>query len=125
MPNARNAPPEATLATLLGAGGGLAFVLMGLIQWQVEGDSGWMRFPVTVAVVELVVVGGLYAGLRPARLAAAIVYALVALIHLLAVLNDGPVWLRVLSAVLSAVHVFGVVLLNTRPVRIHFLGGQR
>jgi hypothetical protein len=121
----RNAPVEAFVATLIGAAGALAFVLMGLVQWQVDGDPGWIRFPVIVAVLELLVVGGLVAGLRPARLTAALVFSVVALIHLLAVLNEGPVWVRVLSGVLSAVHVYAVVMLNTRPARLHFLGGQR
>ncbi|MFE9749124.1 hypothetical protein ACFYOT_29800 [Saccharothrix saharensis] len=125
MLNPRNAPTEAFLATLVGAAGGLAFVLMGLVQWQVEDDPTWIRFPVIVAVLELLAVGGLVAGLRPARLTAAFVFGLVALIHLLAVLNQGPVWIRVLSGVLSAAHVFAVVMLNTKPARIHFLGGQR
>ena len=125
MLNPRNAPTEAFLATLVGAAGGLAFVLMGLVQWQVEDDPTWIRFPVIVAVLELLAVGGLVAGLRPARLTAAFLFGLVALIHLLAVLNQGPVWIRVLSGVLSAAHVFAVVMLNTKPARIHFLGGQR
>ncbi|QQQ74984.1 hypothetical protein IOD16_28255 [Saccharothrix sp. 6-C] len=125
MPNPRNAPTEVFLAILIGAAGGLAFVLMGLVQWQVEDDSSWVRFPVVVAVLELLAVAGLVARPRPARLIAAFVFGLVALIHLLAVLNQGPVWLRVLSGLLSAVHVFAVVMLNTKPARIHFLGGQR
>ncbi len=125
MLNPRNAPTEAFLAVLIGAAGALAFVLMGLVQWQVEGDSTWLRFPVVVAVLELLAVGGLVAGVRPARLTAALVFALVALIHLLAVLNQGPVWIRVLSGVLSAAHVFAVVMLNTEPARTHFLGGRR
>ncbi|MFJ6672638.1 hypothetical protein ACIQMJ_16135 [Actinosynnema sp. NPDC091369] len=121
----RNAPTEAFLAILIGAAGGLAFVFMGLVQWQVEDDPTWIKFPVIVAVLELLAVGGLVAGLRPARLTAAFLFGLVALIHLLAVLNQGPVWIRVLSGVLSAAHVFAVVMLNTKPARIHFLGGQR
>jgi hypothetical protein len=121
----RDAPVEARLATLIGAAGALVFVLMGLIQAQVEGDSALLRFPVVVAVLELLVVGGLAAGLRPARLTAAVLFGLVALVHLLVVLNDGPVWLRLLSGLLSAAHVFAVVLLNTRPARFHYLGGQR
>ena len=125
MPSPRKAPVEAFLAILIGAVGALAFVLMGLVQWQVENDSAWIRFPVVVAVLELLAVGGLVANLRPARITAALVFALVALVHLLAVLNQGPVWIRVLSGLLSATHVFAVVMLNTRPARLHFLGGQR
>ena len=121
----RNAPVEARVAILIGTAGALAFVLMGLVQAQVEADSSWLRFPVVVAVLELLAVAGLAAGARPARLTAACLFGLVGLIHLLAVLNNGPVWLRVLSGVLSAAHVFAVVLLNTRPARLHYSGGQR
>ena len=125
MLNPRNAPTEVFLATLIGTAGALAFVLMGLVQWQVENDSSWIKFPVIVAVLGLLSVGGLLARLRPARLTAAFVFGLVALIHLLAVLNEGPVWIRVVSGLLSAAHIFAVVMLNTKPARIHFLGGQR
>ncbi|RKT56823.1 hypothetical protein [Saccharothrix australiensis] len=116
----RDAPVEVRLATLVGAAGGLLFVVEGLIRLQADGDAAWVKFPLIVLVLELLVVGGLLARLRPARLTGAVVYALVALIQLLAVLNEGPVWVRVLSGLLSAGHVFGLVLLNTRPARLHF-----
>jgi hypothetical protein len=125
MLNQRNVPTEVFIATVIGAAGALAFALMGLVQWQVEGDSVLIKFPVIVAALGLLAVGGLVTRLRPARLTAACVFGLVALVHLLAVLNDVPVWIRVASGVLSAAHVFAVVLLNTRPARLHFLGGQR
>ncbi|MBB5805092.1 hypothetical protein F4560_004860 [Saccharothrix ecbatanensis] len=121
----RNAPPEVALAILIGVVGGLAFILMGAIQWQLDGDPSWIKFPVIVAVLELLAVGGLVAGPRAARLTAAFVFGVVALIHLLAVLNQGALWIRVLSGLISAAHVFAVVLLNTRPARIHFIGGKR
>ncbi|WP_367136830.1 hypothetical protein [Saccharothrix sp. HUAS TT1] len=125
MPKRGNSPVEVSTATLIGAAGALAFVLMGVIQWQVHGDSAYVKFPVIIAVLELLAVVGLVAGPRPARLVAACVFGLAALVHLLTVLNQGPVWIRVLSGLLSAAHVFAVVLLNTRPARVHFLGGQR
>ncbi len=120
----RDAPIEARLGTLVGVVGGLLFVLEGVFRWQGDGDTAWLKFPIIILVLELVVVGGLLADIRFARPTAAVVYSLVGLVHLLAVLNDGPVWVRVLSGVLCAGHVFGVVLLNTRPARLHF-GGVR
>ncbi|WP_433263611.1 hypothetical protein ACQPZF_32695 [Actinosynnema sp. CS-041913] len=120
----REAPAEVRLAALIGAAGGLLFVLEGLIRWQLDGDGAVVKFPLIVLVLELLAVGGLLARFRPARLTAAFVYGLVGLIHLLAVLNQGPVWVRLLSGVLSAAHIFAVVLLNTRPARLHF-GGPR
>ncbi|MDQ2588144.1 hypothetical protein [Saccharothrix yanglingensis] len=125
MLHPRNAPVEVFLATAIGGAGAALFVLMGVVQWQVEADATWVRFPVVVAVLGLLASVGLAAGWRPARLTAAFVFGLVALIHLLAVLNQGPVWVRVLSGLLSAAHVFAVVLLNTRPALIHFTGGRR
>ncbi|MEU4803241.1 hypothetical protein [Actinosynnema sp. NPDC023587] len=120
----RGSPVEVRLAVLIGAVGGLLFVVEGLVRWQGDGDPAWIKFPIIVLVLELLVAGGLLAGLRLVRPAGAVLYALIGLIHLLAVLGDGPVWVRVLSGVLSALHVFGVVLLNTRPSRLHF-GGER
>ncbi|MGM1058142.1 hypothetical protein [Saccharothrix sp. Mg75] len=124
MAGPRNAPTEVLLATAIGAAGAVLFVLMGVVRWQVESDPYWVRFPVILAVLSLLAVAGLLAGWRPARLTAAFVFGLVALVHLLAVLNQGPVWIRVLSGLLSAVHVFAVVLLNTRPALVHFRGGR-
>ncbi|MFI9816438.1 hypothetical protein [Saccharothrix variisporea] len=120
----RGGPVEAFLGTLVGAVGGALFVLEGLIRWQSTGDGVWIRFPLVVLVLELVAVAGLIARFRPARLTAVLIYGLIGLVHLLAVLAEGPVWVRVLSAVLSALHVFGMVLLNMKPAREHF-GGAR
>jgi hypothetical protein len=120
----RMGPQEVRLAVLVGAVGALAFVLEGLLRWQFEGDSAFIKFPVIVAVLELVAVGGLIARFRAARLTTAFFFGLVGLIHLLALLNMGPLWVRVVSGVLSAAHVFGIVLLNTRPARLHFRGDR-
>ncbi|MBW4720052.1 hypothetical protein [Saccharothrix obliqua] len=116
----REAPVEVRLAILVGAAGGLLFLAEGLLRWQGDGDGAWVKFPLIVLVLELLAVAGLLARLRPARLTTAVVYGVVALVHLLAVLNQGPVWVRVVAGVLSAGHVFGVVVLNTRPARLYF-----
>ncbi|WP_309116348.1 hypothetical protein [Saccharothrix sp.] len=116
----RNGPIEVFLAMVVGAAGGALFVLEGLIRWQASGDAAWIKFPLIVLVLELIAVAGLIARFRPARLTAAFIYGLVGLVHLLATLNEGPLWVRVLSGVLSAGHIFGVVLLNMKPAREHF-----
>jgi hypothetical protein len=36
------------------------------------------------------------------------------------VLGGGPMWTRVVSAVVAIAQVYAVVLLNTKPIRIHF-----
>ncbi|WNV89658.1 hypothetical protein [Umezawaea sp. Da 62-37] len=119
-------PPEVLIASLVAGGGALLFLLVGVIRWQVDGDAGWVRFPVIVAVLELVIAAGLFVGFRPARITAIIVFLLLALLHLLSALNTGPVWARVIAGVLSAAHVYGVVLLNTAPALVHLKrGGTR
>jgi hypothetical protein len=122
----KTVPPEVLIASVVAAGGALLFLLVGVIRWQVDGDAGWVRFPVIVAVLELVVAAGLMVGFRPARITAIILFLLLSLLHLLATLNTGPVWVRVVSGVLSAAHVYGVVLLNTAPALIYLKrGGTR
>jgi hypothetical protein len=122
----KTVPPEVLIASVIAAGGALAFLLVGVIRWQVDGDAGWVRFPVIVAVLELVVAAGLMVGFRPARITAIILFLLLSLLHLLATLNTGPVWVRVVSGVLSAAHVYGVVLLNTAPALTYLKrGGTR
>jgi hypothetical protein len=127
MPNTRSSmPAEVLISSVVAAGGALLFLLVGVIRWQVEGDAGWVRFPIIVAVLELVVAAGLVVGFRPARITAIILFLLLALLHLLATLNTGPVWVRVVSGVLSAAHVYGVVLLNTAPALTYLKrGGTR
>ncbi|GAA3864100.1 hypothetical protein GCM10022243_33140 [Saccharothrix violaceirubra] len=117
-------PIEVFGALAIGAGAALVFVLEGLVLWQVESDPGWLRFPIIVAALELLAVGALLTRVRFARTFASAVFGLIGLVHLLATLNEGPVWLRVLSGLLSAVHVLALVLLNTRSALLHF-GGRR
>ena len=122
MPNSTgrsSTPPEVLIASIVAAGGALLFLLVGVIRWQIDGDAGWVRFPAIVAVLELAVAAGLMVAFRPARITGIIVFLLLALLHLLATLNTGPVWARVVAGVLSAAHVYGVVLLNTAPALVY------
>jgi len=119
-------PTEVLISSVVAAGGALLFLLVGVLRWQLDGDAVWVRFPVIVTVLELVVAAGLMVGFRPARITAIIVFLLLALLHLLATLNTGPVWVRVVSGGLSAAHVYGVVLLNTAPALVYLKrGGTR
>ena len=115
-------PAEVRVPALIAAAGALVFLLVGVVRWQTEADAAVLRVPIAVTVLELLVAAGLIAGLRPARLVGIAVLALVALLHLLIVLGAGLWWTRVLSGVLSAVHVYAIVLLTTGPARRH-LGG--
>ncbi len=129
MPNSTGrsgVPPEVLVASVVAVGGALLFLLVGVIRWQLDGDAEWLRFPVIVAVLEIVLAAGLMVGFRPARLTSIIVFLLLALLHLLATLSNGPVWARVVTGVLSAAHVYGLVLLNTAPALTYLKrGGSR
>jgi hypothetical protein len=124
-PTGRSAlPPELLVPVLIAAGGALLFVLSALVRSQVDGDGSLLKFPIVIAVLELLVAGGLVARFKPARITGCVVFTVVALVHLLIVLAAAPWWVRVLSGVLSAAHVYGFVLLSSGPARAH-LGGRQ
>jgi hypothetical protein len=116
-------PPEVVVSALVAAGGGALFVLTALLRWYADGDAGFLTLPLGVLVLELLVAGGLLARFRPARLTGVVLFAVLALLHLLIVLAAAPWWVRLVSGVLCAAHVYGVVLLNLAPARAH-LGGR-
>ena len=115
-------PVEVRVASAVALGGALVFFVVGLILWRATSDADVLKLPSFVALVELLVAAALR--LRFAHYPAMVLFVLVALLHLVIMLADGPVWTRVASGVLSAVHIYGVVLLNTGPAREH-LGGPR
>ncbi|TWP50316.1 hypothetical protein FKR81_21720 [Lentzea tibetensis] len=117
-------PVEVLVSALVAGGGALLFVIVALVRWQVEGGADVLKAPIAIGLLELLVGAGLMLRIRIAHKVAMGVFVLVGLLHLLIVLADGPVWARVVSGVLSGVHVYGVVLLNTGPAR-NYLGGPR
>jgi hypothetical protein len=117
-------PIEVRVASAVAFGGALVFFVVGLILWNSTSDADVLKLPSFVALLELLVAASLLLRLRFMHYPAMVVFILVALLHLVIVLADGPVWARVASGVLSAVHIYGVVLLNTGPAREH-LGGPR
>ena len=117
-------PVEVRVASAVAFGGALVFFVVGLILWRSTGDADVLKLPSFIAIVELPIAAALLLRLRFMHYPAMIVFILVALLHLVIVLADGPEWARVASGVLSAVHIYGVVLLNTGPAREH-LGGPR
>ncbi|GLZ29685.1 hypothetical protein Lesp02_18750 [Lentzea sp. NBRC 105346] len=117
-------PIEVLLSALIAGAGGLTFVLVALVRWQIEGGADLLRAPIFIALIELLVAAGIMFRLRVAHVSGMVLFLIVALLHLLFVLADIPVWARIVSGVLSALHVYGVVLLNTGPARA-YLGGPR
>ncbi|MGZ3143207.1 hypothetical protein ACVDFE_14670 [Lentzea chajnantorensis] len=120
----RRRSPEVLVSSAVAFGGALVFFAVGLVLWRTSGDADVLKLPSFLALVELPVAACLLLGLRFAHYPAMVLFVLVALLHLVIVLADGPVWARVASGVLSVVHIYGVVLLNTGPARRQ-LGGPR
>ncbi|SEQ50786.1 hypothetical protein SAMN05216188_103268 [Lentzea xinjiangensis] len=117
-------PVEVRVASAVAFGGALVFLVVGLVLWRSTGDADVLKLPSFTAAVELAVAAALLLRMRVMHYPAMIVFILVALLHLVITLADGPAWTRAASGVLAAVHLYGVVLLNTGPAREH-LGGPR
>ncbi|MFB9903239.1 hypothetical protein [Allokutzneria oryzae] len=111
----------AVLACLLGSE--LVFLVTGLVRWAAEGGADLVTLPLLLAVLAAVATGGILARLGIGRIGAITVAIFAALLHLLVVLGDGPVFARIVSGVVAAAQVYAVVLLSTGPMR-KFLEGR-
>jgi hypothetical protein len=105
-------------AGMLG-GAGLVFLAESLIRLSAEGAS-ILYVPIAQAVLDLLCAAVIVAGSRTLRPGVLVIAVLGTLVHMVIVLGGGPIWTRVVSAVLAIAQVYAVVLLNTRPIRIHF-----
>jgi hypothetical protein len=105
-------------AALLG-GTGLVFLVERLIQLPSQGAPS-----LTPAIAQLVLdLGGAWvvlAGNRPLRPVVLLITVLGALLQMVILLGGGPLWSFVVSLALALVQVYTLVLLNTKPIRVHF-----
>ena len=100
-------------------GAGLVFLAESLIRLSAEGAS-ILYVPIAQAVLDVLCAAVIVAGSRTLRPGVLVIAVLGTLIHMVIVLGGGPIWTRVVSAVLAIAQVYAVVLLNTKPIRIHF-----
>ena len=107
-----------TCAGMLG-GAGLVFLAESLIRLSAEGAS-ILYVPIAQAVLDVLCALVIVAGRRTLRPGVLVIAVLGTLVHMVIVLGGGPIWTRVVSAVLAVAQVYAVVLLNTKPIRIHF-----
>jgi hypothetical protein len=105
-------------AGLLG-GAGLVFLVESLIRLSTELPN-ILYVPVVQAVLDLACAAVIVVGSRVLRPGVLVIAVLGTLVHMVIVLGGGPIWTRVVSAVLAVAQVYAVVLLNTKPIRIHF-----
>ena len=105
-------------AALLG-GTGLVFLVERLL--QVSGQAASIlplpigQFVLDVACAVVVLNGNRV--LRPGVLA---ITVLGALLQMVILLGGGPLWSFLVAAVLAVAQVYALVLLNTKPIRVHF-----
>ena len=105
----------ATLACLVGAQ--VAFLVVAIVRWTVEGGADLVVAPLVLLVLSVVAAGSILARIGIARAGAIAVAIFAALLHLLIVLGDGPVMARIVSGIVGAAQVYAVVLLSTGPMR--------
>jgi hypothetical protein len=105
-------------AGLLG-GTGLVFLVERLI--QLPGQGGAILTP---AIAQFVLDAGcvwvVLAGNRPLRPVVLVITVLGALLQMVILLGGGPLWSFLVAALLAIAQVYTLVLLNTKPIRVHF-----
>jgi hypothetical protein len=116
---ARRARFDVRVSALLVGGGGLVFLAESLIQLSSQG-AGILELPIIALVLQSAAAAIILTGNRMARPVALIVVILAALMHMVILLGEGPVWTRIVSGLLAAAQMYALVLLNTKPVRAHF-----
>lgn len=115
-------PIEVRLAMLITGGAALVFLVVAIIRQLTEGGAGLLLVPIYLVVLAVIAIGLLIWRPRNVQLVFGIAVLLPVLLHLLVVLGNQVWWLRVLSGVLAAAYVYSLVLVNTKPARMHLAG---
>ena len=115
-------PVEVRIAMALNIAAAVVFLVVAVVRVIVEGGGGLLQVPIYLVVLAGVAVGLLVWRPRNVQLVFGIAALLPVLLHLLIVLGNQTWWLRTLSGVLAAAYVYSMVLVNTKPARIHLSG---
>ena len=108
------------LAALL-AGTGLLFVIERLALLAVSGNGpDILPLPIAQLVLDAGCAAVVLAGNRPLRPVVLVITMLGAVLQMVIVLGGGPLWSIVITALLAIAQVYTLVLLNTKPIRVHF-----
>ena len=107
-------------AALLGATG-LVFLVERIVQAQAP-DAGASILPLPIGqfVLDLACAAVVLNGNRALRAAVLVITVLGALLQMVILLGGGPPWSFVVAILLAMAQVYALVLLNTKPVRVHF-----
>jgi hypothetical protein len=76
--------------------------------------------PIIALVLEAAAAVVVVTGNRVLRPGALVITVLGALLHMVILLGDTPIWTRIVSGILAAAQIYALVLLNTKPIREHF-----
>lgn len=106
------------LAALL-AGTGLAFLIERLALLPGNGPD-ILPLPIGQLVLDVGCAAVVLTGNRALRPGVLVITVLGALLQMVLVLSGGPLWSVVLAGVLAVAQVYALVLLNTKPIRVHF-----
>jgi hypothetical protein len=105
-------------AGLIG-GSGLVWLVESL--FRLSGQPANILFvPIVALVLDAAAAWVVLSGNRVLRPAPLVLAVLGALLHMVILLGDGPLWTRIVSGLLAAAQIYALVLLNTKPVREHF-----
>lgn len=110
---------EVRVSALLVGGAGLVFLLESLFLLPRQG-VGILYLPLAEFALNAATTWIILTGNRVLRAPALVVVVLGVLVHMVILLGAGPVWARIVSGVLAAASVYALVILNTKPIRIHF-----
>ena len=115
-------PLEVRLAMAVNAGAALVFLVVAIIRQVTEGGSGLLPVPIYLVILAAIAIALLVWRPRNVQVVFGIAVLLPVLLHLLVVLGNQVWWLRTLSGVLAAAYLYSLVLVNTKPARLHLAG---
>jgi hypothetical protein len=115
-------PVEVWLAMGINGGAALVFLVVAVVRQLTEGGGGLLQVPIYLVVLAAIAIALLVWRPRNVQLVFGIAALLPVLLHLLVALGNQVWWLRTLSGVLAAAYLYSVVLVNTKPARIHLAG---
>ena len=101
------------------AGTGLVVVSEGLALLPSRGP-GILPLPSAHLVLDAGCAAVVLTGNRMLRPGVLVITVLGAVLQMVLVLSNGPLWSTVVSVLLAIAQVYTLVLLNTKPVRVHF-----
>ena len=110
---------EVRVSASLVLAGALIFLLQGFLLLGSEGAT-ILYVPIVMLLFNVGFAWIILAGNRSLRPVVLILVIIEVILQMIVLLGNGPVWARVMSGLAAAVLLYTQVVLNTKPVRVHF-----